>query len=185
LEEKIKKLEKDLAKSKEESSRDHLTGLLTRRAYDEEIEKFDEHYIRDKQDYALVFFDLDFFKKVNDTYGHDCGDVVLKTFAQILLKLTRKTNIVGRFGGEEFIAAIKYNDEAELIKYLKRIKILVTTNKFKYEDLKLDITFSAGVDLRSNHDSYEDVLKQTDALLYDAKEAGRNQIHLASGTIIK
>jgi len=185
LEKKIKQLEQDLAKTKEESSKDHLTGLLLRRAYDKEIEKFEEHYIRDKQDYALVFFDLDFFKKVNDTHGHDCGDVVLKTFAQILLKLTRKTNIVGRFGGEEFIAAIKYNDEAELVKYLKRVKTLVTTNKFKYQDLKLDITFSAGVDLRSNHKSYDDTLKQTDVLLYEAKESGRNQIRLASGTIIK
>jgi diguanylate cyclase (GGDEF)-like protein len=101
------------------------------------------------------------------------------------LKLTRKTNIVGRFGGEEFIAAIKYNDEYELKKYLKRVKTLVTTNKFKYENLKLNITFSAGVDLRSNHKSYEDTLKQTDTLLYNAKESGRNQIHLASGTIIK
>jgi diguanylate cyclase (GGDEF)-like protein len=185
LEEKIKKLEQDLAKSKEESSKDHLTGLLTRRAYDKEIENFEEHFLRDNQDYALIFFDLDFFKKVNDNYGHDCGDVVLRTFAQILLKLTRKTNIVGRFGGEEFIAAIKYNDEYELKKYLKRVKTLVTTNKFKYENLKLNITFSAGVDLRSNHKSYEDTLKQTDTLLYNAKESGRNQIHLASGTIIK
>ncbi len=184
LEDKIKQLESDLVQSKKESNIDHLTGLLTRRAYDIEIEKFEENYTRDGQDYAIVFFDLDHFKKVNDDYGHDCGDVVLRTFAQILLKLTRKTDIVGRYGGEEFVAAIRYHDEDELIKYLKRIKNLVTTNKFKYKDLKLNITFSAGVDLRSKHDNYIDTIQETDLLLYNAKDEGRNQIHLASGLVI-
>ncbi|MCK5110232.1 MAG: diguanylate cyclase [Arcobacteraceae bacterium] len=184
LEDKIKQLESDLVQSKKESSTDHLTGLLTRRAYDIEIEKFEENYTREGQDYAIVFFDLDHFKKVNDDYGHDCGDVVLRTFAQILLKLTRKTDIVGRYGGEEFVAAIRYHDEEELLKYLRRIKSLVTTNKFKYKDLKLHITFSAGVDLRSKHDNYLDTMQQTDLLLYNAKDEGRDQIHLASGIVI-
>ncbi len=184
LEQKILKLEEELTQSKRESSTDHLTGLLTRRAYDKEIQKFEESYKRDKQDYALIFFDLDHFKKVNDDYGHDCGDIVLKTFAQILLKLTRKTDIVGRYGGEEFVAAVHYNNEDELVKYLTRVKSVVTTNKFKYNDLKLNITFSAGVDLRSKHQNYTDTIQQTDLLLYQAKDSGRNKILLASGTTI-
>ncbi len=184
LENKIKQLETDLLQSKKESSTDHLTGLLTRRAYDIEIDKFEENYVRENQDYALIFFDLDHFKKVNDEHGHDCGDVVLRTFAQILLKLTRKTDILGRYGGEEFVAAIKYHDEDELVKYLKRIKSLVTTNKFKYKDLKLHITFSAGVELRSNHNNYADTIQKSDFLVYSAKDQGRNQIHLSSGIII-
>jgi len=175
LEEKIKKLEAELTQSKKESSTDHLTGLLTRRAYDKEIQKFEEAYIRDNQDYALVFFDLDHFKSVNDNYGHDCGDVVLKTFAKILLKLTRKTDIVGRYGGEEFVTAFSYHTEDELVKYLSRVKKVVTTNKFKYNDLKLNITFSAGVDLRSHHNNYTDTITQTDTLLYQAKDSGRNK----------
>ncbi len=184
LEDKIKKLEKELTKSKKESSTDHLTGLLTRRAYDSEIEKFEEAFKRDGQDYAIVFFDLDHFKNVNDSYGHDCGDVVLKTFAQIVMKLTRKTDIVGRYGGEEFVAAIKYDTEDELTKYLSRVKKTVTTNQFKYNDLKLSITFSAGVDLRSNNISYDATIKKTDDLLYKAKNDGRNKIILASGSTI-
>jgi len=184
LENKIKQLEEELNRSKKESATDHLTGLLTRRAYDKEIEKFEENYIRKAENYALVFFDLDNFKKVNDTYGHDCGDVVLKTFAQILQKLTRKTDIVGRYGGEEFIAAIRYKNENELIQYLSRVKNVVTMNKFKYKDLKLAITFSAGVDIRSNHDNYITTIQETDNLLYKAKDSGRNKIILASGTVI-
>ena len=184
LEDKIKKLEAELSQSKKESTTDHLTGLFTRRAYDKEMERIEAEYKREGQDYAIVFFDLDHFKKVNDDHGHDCGDVVLKTFAQILLKLTRKTDIIGRYGGEEFVAIIKYTTEEELVQYLTRVKKIVTSNKFKYKDLKLDITFSAGVDLRSKHLNYQDTIQQTDILLYNAKDEGRNQIHLATGTII-
>ena len=185
LEEKIKILEDNLNVYKKESSTDFLTTLLTRKAYEKEVEKFEEHFIRDNQDYAVVFFDLDKFKDVNDNYGHDCGDTVLKTFGLILNKLTRKIDIVARYGGEEFVALISYTNEEDLLKYLKRVKSVVTSNKFTHKTLKLDITFSAGVDIRSNHKSYEDTIQQSDILLYEAKYDGRNQIILGSGTVIK
>lgn len=184
LETKVKELEAQLIQSKEESQHDHLTGLYTRRAYDKEVQRLEAEYERDGQDYAVVFFDLDHFKRVNDEHGHDCGDIVLKTFAQILLKLTRKSDIIGRYGGEEFVALIKYTSENELVQYLTRVKKIVTTNKFKYKDLKLTITFSAGVDLRSNHSNYQDTIQQTDILLYTAKDDGRNKIIFASGITI-
>jgi len=184
LEEKIKTLEDSLDTYKKESTIDFLTTLLTRKAYEKEVEKFDERFKRDNRDYAVVFFDLDKFKDVNDNYGHDCGDTVLKTFGLILNKLTRKTDIVARYGGEEFVALIEYSKEEDLVKYLKRVKDVVTSNKFTHKDLKLDITFSAGVDIRSNHKSYEDTIQQSDILLYEAKFDGRNKIILASGTTL-
>jgi len=184
LEEKIKTLEDSLNTYKKESSVDFLTTLLTRKAYEKEVEKFEERFTRDNVDYAVVFFDLDKFKAVNDNYGHDCGDTVLKTFGLILNKLTRKTDVVARYGGEEFVALIQYKKEEDLVKYLKRVKDVVTSNKFTHKDLKLDITFSAGVDLRSNHKSYEDTIQQSDILLYEAKFDGRNKIILASGTTL-
>jgi diguanylate cyclase (GGDEF)-like protein len=185
LEEKIKTLEDSLNTYKKESSIDFLTTLLTRKAYEKEVEKFEERFTRDNIDYAVVFFDLDKFKAVNDNYGHDCGDTVLKTFGLILNKLTRKTDVVARYGGEEFVALIQYKKEEDLLKYLKRVKDVVTSNKFTHKDLKLDITFSAGVDIRSRHNSYEDTIQQADILLYEAKFDGRNRIILASGTVIK
>jgi len=178
LEQKIKFLTEDLNKYKEESTIDHLTGLLTRRYYEIELKKFEQSYIRYDQDFAVVFIDIDFFKKINDNYGHDCGDFVLKTFGEILNKLTRKTDIIARYGGEEFIAIIKYDDENELKDYLKRIKDVIRTKKFKYMDKKFDVTFSAGVELRSSEITYEDTIKQADNLLYQAKRDGRNQIIL-------
>ena len=184
LEEKVNTLEKELTKTKNESMKDHLTGLLTRRAYNEEIKKIESSYKRHNTQYAVVFFDLDFFKKVNDTHGHECGDVILSTFAKILEKNTRDHDIVGRYGGEEFVAIVHFNLNRELLQYLKRIKTIVTSNNFKYKEHEIKVTFSAGVAIRSDHESYDSAIQKADMLLYEAKENGRNQIKLEDGKTI-
>lgn len=184
LEEKVNTLEKELTKTKNESMKDHLTGLLTRRAYNEEMKKIESSYKRSNTQYAVVFFDLDYFKKVNDTYGHECGDVILSTFAKILEKNTRDHDIVGRYGGEEFVAIVHFNLDRELLQYLKRIKTIVTSNNFRYKDEEIKVTFSAGVAQRSDHQSYDSAIQKADMLLYEAKENGRNQIKLESGKTI-
>lgn len=185
LEEKVKTLEEELTKSKSESMKDHLTGLLTRRAYDEEVKRIESQYKRNNTQYAVVFFDLDYFKKINDTYGHDCGDVILSTFAKILDKNTRDEDIVGRYGGEEFVAIVHFNLTRELLQYLKRIKTIVTSNSFLYKGNKIKVTFSAGVSIRPNQESYENTIQKADMLLYEAKENGRDQIKLEDGRTIK
>jgi diguanylate cyclase len=103
LEEKVKTLEEELNKTKIENMKDHLTGLLTRKAFGDEVKRIESSYVRINTQYAVVFFDLDHFKNLNDTYGHECGDVVLSTFGKILNKSIRDHDIVGRYGGEEFI----------------------------------------------------------------------------------
>lgn len=184
LEEKVNSLEEELTKTKNESMKDHLTGLLTRRAYNEEIKKIESSYKRHNTQYAVVFFDLDFFKKVNDTHGHECGDVILSTFAKILEKNTRDHDIVGRYGGEEFVAIVHFNLNRELLQYLKRIKTIVTSNNFKYKEHEIKVTFSAGVAIRSDHESYDSAIQKADMLLYEVKENGRNQIKLEDGKTI-
>ncbi len=184
LEIKIKKLEKELDKTKQESIKDHLTGLLTRRAYEESIKKIENEFIRNNTQYAIVFFDLDHFKKVNDTYGHEAGDIILSTFAKVLNKNTRDLDIVGRYGGEEFIAVIHFNLKRELLKYLKRIKTIINDNSFIYKSKNIHVTFSAGVAVRNDHKSYDSTVQKADVLLYQAKEAGRNKIILEDGTVI-
>ena len=184
MEKKINTLQEDLNKYKQESTIDHLTGLLTRRQYDIDISRFEQRYIRNDEDFAIIFIDLDYFKKINDNYGHAAGDFVLKTFGEILNKITRKTDIVARYGGEEFICIVKYKQEKELIDYIKRIKSIVTLNKFKFNDLKINVTFSAGVQLRSIFDTYEEAIKDADKLLYNAKRDGRDKIILWSNKVI-
>ena len=181
LEEKVKTLEAELSRTKTESTRDHLTGLLTRRAFSEEVKRIESAYERIKTQYAIIFFDLDHFKKLNDTYGHECGDVVLSTFGKILNKSVREHDIVGRYGGEEFVAIIHFNLNRELLQFLKRIKTIVTENSFLYKEKKIKVTFSAGVAIRSSFDTYENTLQKADMLLYQAKENGRNKIILENG----
>ena len=176
LENKVKTLERELAEAKLTSTKDFLTGTLNRKTYEEEIKKFENEFIRKNQNYAIIFFDIDHFKSVNDNYGHECGDIILKTFSSLLLKLTRDLDIVGRYGGEEFVVALHYNDKAELDKYVSRIKSVITKNKFIYKNEKLKITFSAGVQIRSNNNSIEETIANADRLLYKAKQTGRNKI---------
>ena len=181
LEEKVKTLEDELSRTKTENMKDHLTGLLTRKAFSDEVKRIESAYERIKTQYAVVFFDLDYFKKLNDTYGHECGDVVLSTFGKILNKSVREHDIVGRYGGEEFVAIIHFNLNRELLQFLKRIKTIVTENSFLYKEKKIKVTFSAGVAIRSSYATYENTLQKADMLLYQAKENGRNKIILENG----
>ncbi len=181
LEEKVKTLEDELTRTKTENMKDHLTGLLTRKAFSDEVKRIESSYVRINTQYAVVFFDLDHFKTLNDTYGHECGDVVLSTFGKILNKSVRDIDIVGRYGGEEFIAIIHFNLNRELLQFLKRIKTIVTENSFLYKDKKIKVTFSAGVAIRSSYPTYENTLQKADMLLYQAKESGRNKIILENG----
>lgn len=181
LEEKVKNLEDELSKTKQQNRYDFLTGTLVRRAYENELKRLDDEYNRYKHDFAIVFFDIDHFKKVNDVYGHDGGDVILKTFSQLILKLTRDSDIVGRYGGEEFVAAIRYEKDTEIITYVNRIKKLISHNRFIYKEHKINITFSAGVTIRSNCKSFEEAITNADSLLYKAKNTGRDKIVLWTG----
>lgn len=184
LEEKVRTLEEELEIARKESVKDHLTGLLTRRAYEREVQRIESEFERNSTQYAVVFFDIDHFKEINDTYGHEGGDVILSTFAKVLQKETRDLDIVGRYGGEEFVAIVHFNLNRELLKYLKRIKSIIRQNKFVYKDYKIDVAFSAGVAIRNNHHSYDNTIQKADILLYEAKESGRDRIILEDGTII-
>lgn len=178
LYEQIEELQCSLNKAEEEKSIDYLTCVLTRRAYQIELDRVEEHFKVFDSNYAIIFYDLDHFKKINDNYGHDCGDFVLATFASILKKLTRNEDVICRFGGEEFISLVHYNNHLEVENYLKRVKNIISNNRFVYGDIKIKVEFCAGVSFRKNYESYDDALKKADELLYKAKKDGRNKIVL-------
>lgn len=183
LEKKILKLEKNLLSLGEERDTDFLTGVLNRRALQLEIEKFDNQYKRYDSQYAIVFYDLDHFKRINDEYGHDCGDTILKSFASLLKKLTRVDDIVSRYGGEEFLVLVHYKNSEEVYKYIKRVKHIMNKNSFVYNDILVKVRFSAGLSLRSNYSSYKDALVAADKYLYKAKLEGRDRIVSLLGTV--
>lgn len=184
LKNKIQELEKELSVVKKEKKLDHLTQVLTRGSYEAEIKKLENEYLKGGQDYAIIFMDLDHFKNINDTYGHEGGDFILQTFAQIVKRLTRSGNVIGRYGGEEFIVALKYFEREELIKYISRIKEVFSSRKIIFHEHKIAVTFSAGVELRSNMNNYQETLSSADKQLYKAKGSGRNKIILPFGEAI-
>lgn len=181
MQEHIERLQQDLHNVKKQNNIDFLTGVLNRRAYDIEIEKLENQYQIFNNKYAIVFIDIDHFKIINDNHGHECGDTILKTFANLLNALTREGDIIVRYGGEEFVSIIIYDDIEEVKKYAYRIKKIIEENNFIYKDLKFKITFSAGVSIREKYDCYHTAVNNADDLMYKAKKTGRAKIIFDDG----
>ena len=176
LKKKIRSLEKNLKEAQKESSTDFLTGTLTRRGYDRKIKELNSFYENYGEDFIIIFIDIDHFKTVNDRYGHKAGDVVLSTFSKILLSKVRINDIVARYGGEKFVIILTDCVLGQAKELIGRIQDIVRTYNFIYEKERIKITFSAGITLRSEHESIEDTVKYSDELMYKAKKSGRDKI---------
>ena len=176
MEKKIRSLEKELESAKKASREDALTKLYNKRALDEFIEIREGEFKRYKKPYSLVFFDIDLFKKVNDTYGHEAGDVVLKGFAQIFKKIARNVDIVGRYGGEEFLAVLSETDHKGAQVFAEKVREKLEISRFMHDGKKLQVTISGGIAFREEYASVKQMMKAADDKLYQAKENGRNQI---------
>jgi len=172
----IEQLEKNLKDAKQDSITDFMTGLMTRRGFDEYILTIEKNFTNKNEEYCAVFFDIDHFKKVNDTYGHDAGDSILVTFSKLLKLETNKMGEVFRFGGEEFVSIFPKKDLEESLAITEKIRKRVESSSFIHDDLKLKITFSAGVAQRSMHENTDSLICRADSLLYTAKQNGRNQV---------
>jgi diguanylate cyclase (GGDEF)-like protein/PAS domain S-box-containing protein len=152
---------------------DSLTGIYNRYSLNEKIDAEIRRVKRYSGSFALMMFDIDFFKKVNDTYGHDVGDYVLQQFSKIVSDSIRDTDIFGRWGGEEFIL-LAPNEEIEGAKYLAE-KIRKNIENYNFEDVK-KITVSIGFSVCDGYSEKEKLLKKVDDALYEAKESGRNRV---------
>lgn len=173
----IRKINFMYTKTKELSITDALTGLYNRRYFEQCADREFLRAARYKSDLTFAIVDIDFFKKINDTYGHLCGDKILKEVAFLLNESFRKTDIVFRYGGEEFVVILtETNAEAARIPLERlREKIEANTFKFKTQDLKVTISLGYSSDVEDAEDAPE-LLSFADAALYRAKENGRNQI---------
>ena len=127
--------------------------------------------------FGVIFVDVDQFKQVNDTYGHQTGDLVLKMVAQTLLKNCRSFDLVGRWGGEEFLCVIsKLKDANQIPVIAERLRALVESAWVSLPDCSLHVTISLGVTLARLQDSPETLIHRADGLMYRSKAAGRNCI---------
>lgn len=169
-------MEANLRVAQKESSTDFLTGVMTRRKFDSELKLIEQEYQNESHVYSVVFIDIDHFKSINDTYGHNAGDVVLSTFGKILSSKVGNNGIVARYGGEEFVIVLKDKYLKDALVLCDSIKELIVKTKFIYDEIKLKVTFSAGIIQRDDFDTIDDAMKQADIYLYTAKNSGRNII---------
>jgi diguanylate cyclase len=178
LRKKIELLEKQLEEAKKEAKIDALTNMLNKKALNDELKKQEEFYKRFNRTYSVIFFDIDHFKNVNDTYGHEAGDIILKSIGVILNRYSREIDIVGRFGGEEFIIIAPETDKNGAYIFAEKIRKIIEKTKFMYKKTRIKITISAGVAERKEVNSMEEIVKLADERLYKAKNNGRNRVEI-------
>ncbi|MGM0442762.1 MAG: sensor domain-containing diguanylate cyclase [Fibrobacterota bacterium] len=154
------------------STTDPLLGLLNRNRFTEILDHEIHRSSRYGSPLALIMFDVDHFKKINDTFGHDRGDEVLKTVGQSVQNIMRKTDTLCRWGGEEFMVLCSETDEEGVRVFAERIRKVVAE---KTAEKSTPATISLGLSIFHRTDKREDILKRVDTALYDAKEQGRNR----------
>lgn len=167
------------------ANEDSLTELLNRRSFMVEMEKEIERSSRTGLHCSLALIDLDHFKNINDTYGHDFGDEVLRTFASILRENSRQLDVLCRYGGEEFVVLLPHTDAESSLYFLNRVKQQFADHNYS---ANIRPTFSCGVvsgSLNRGGDITETLLKKADLLLYKAKGNGRDRIELEKEEAVK
>ncbi|MBW6488084.1 diguanylate cyclase [Sulfurimonas sp.] len=176
LSKKIEQLELELERAKEQSKEDFLTKLLNRRALDEFMSVKEAEFERYGHDFTVVLFDLDNFKAVNDTYGHDAGDAVLVAFSKILKNEARAVDVVGRFGGEEFIAILGETGLDGGVAFAQKVRNKIKNTRLMYKESRINVTVSCGVSERKTHFSLANLITSADEALYKAKNEGRDRV---------
>lgn len=157
----------------ERSIRDGLTGLYNRRKMDEVLKETAARAERYDTPFAIITMDIDFFKRINDSYGHDTGDSVLQEVAAILEENIREVDICGRWGGEEFLIICPETDMFHAAQIAERLRYLIMANPFRG---RKTITSSFGIASSEEFPDLEQVLKASDTRLYEAKVRGRNRV---------
>ncbi|NTU79819.1 MAG: response regulator [Chloroflexales bacterium] len=160
-------------------NRDSLTGLLTHAATTEQLVREQARVQRYGSWLSVAMIDIDHFKRVNDTYGHATGDRVLKSLARLLRQQLRASDVVGRYGGEEFVVLLPDTDSEQAHGVLERVRERFTHVLHQAGEASFTVTFSAGVASLPPFDDCNGVLEAADAALYGAKQGGRNRVLLA------
>ncbi|HOK09715.1 MAG TPA: diguanylate cyclase [Candidatus Hydrogenedens sp.] len=159
-----------------EAVHDPLTSVLNRRGVFERLQEELERAERNNLQTCIAMCDLDYFKKINDTYGHQTGDDVLKGFVKLIRSQLRPYDLLGRIGGEEFLIVIPNINKQDAINTLKRLNTTIQENEIDTITGKHKITVSIGGILIQGKDTIDSIIKYTDEMLYLAKEKGRNQV---------
>ncbi|MFO0916731.1 MAG: diguanylate cyclase [Planctomycetaceae bacterium] len=169
---------------KQQALRDPLTGLYNRHFFDETIAREFRACARDASPIGVLFADVDHFKKLNDTYGHQCGDEVLQRISKIFSDSIRGSDTVARFGGEEFVILVKQPTEKGLERIAERIREQIALEPFTFQQSRIAVTVSLGAAMtipnRQGTDSPRELIAAADDCLYQSKHAGRNRVTITT-----
>ena len=158
---------------------DPLTGLFTRRHFSHLSELEFKNALRYKHPISILIFDIDRFKKVNDTFGHQAGDKALVHVAEVFQQQARSSDVLARYGGEEFIALLPETDHSSACQYAERLRKTLQDSVAQVNGHLIPLTVSIGItgmEITSELDNLEELLKQADEALYQAKRSGRNRV---------
>jgi diguanylate cyclase (GGDEF)-like protein len=156
---------------------DQLTGLFNRRKLIRDLTMHYETFERHSVPTSVMIFDLDYLKKINDTYGHHAGDEVIKAIGHVCRSELRMTDTACRFGGDEFVIALPNTEGDRAVQFADRLRNCFNQALSRFSDDSITATVSIGVATMLPEDrSYEDTLKRADGALYEAKRCGKNQV---------
>ncbi len=173
-------LARQVAELKKLALIDPLTGISNRRHFETQLHSRLEELRRSGISFGLLFMDIDYFKQINDRYGHEVGDQVLRTVAKTLELSVRPFDLVSRWGGEEFAGVFPHTDLEDLHGIAERLRVLVGHSQVPIGIGELSVTLSIGGGLAVPGDSAASLLKRADALMYASKEKGRNRTTIES-----
>ena len=176
IKEVIKKINFMYTQTKQLTVTDNLTKLFNRRHFDFEFEREFKRAKRYKNDLSVAIVDIDYFKSINDTYGHLCGDYILREVAFIIKDNFRQTDIVCRYGGEEFSIILTETPKETSAIPLERLRKRIEQNKFIYKGQQINLTVSVGVTSETDVENQYSMFEQADKALYRAKSNGRNRV---------
>ena len=178
-EQRIHSLEAKLQHMSELVREDQLTGSLNRRGLDDVFERETARSDRRGTPLCVALLDLDDFKRLNDTYGHQAGDSALKHLVKIVKETLRSMDVIARFGGEEFLILLPETTVEAAAQTMTRLQRELTKHFFLHENEKVLITFSAGVALRQPNEEQSALVKRADLAMYEAKKSGKNRVVVA------
>lgn len=177
VQEKVNQLTIAEGKLKKLTITDPLTEILNRRGIFKHLEEQEIRYRRNRKPFSIFIIDADFFKKVNDRYGHNAGDHVLKKLSIIIKENLREQDIVGRWGGEEFILILPDTDNKGAIILAEKVRSIIENSIMRFNDTDICVTISMGGCCYKNDIDLSHCLEMADKALYRSKKDGRNRVN--------